>query len=96
MLKRVAFRGRSQLEKIGYNCFARSGIEELLAPPGLREIGQDAFAGCEDLRLVVLNEGLERLVAEKEWYDNGRYRNVYDGIFGFSGVEEIVLPSTLK
>lgn len=54
------------LEKIGKDCFAYSGLEEFIAPQGLREIGDGAFYGCVRLKLVTLNEGLEVL---KDGYD---------------------------
>ena len=51
---------------------------------------------CKDLKRVVLNEGLERLVEEDGYYDeNGAYTQ-YRGTFCESWPEEIVLPSTLK
>ena len=50
-------------------------------PTSLREIGQDAFYASSRLRSVQLPEGLERI---------GR------GAFHYSGMEEIVIPSTVS
>ena len=50
-------------------------------PASLREIGQDAFYASSSLRSVQLPEGLERI---------GR------GAFHYSGMEEIVIPSTVS
>lgn len=46
------------LERIGRFCFYGSGLEELVAPQGLKEIGGGAFDSCYGLKRVVLNEGL--------------------------------------
>lgn len=61
-----------------------------MAPPSLREVGGSAFYGCGSLKRVVLNEGLEAL---RDGYDD-EYLGYY-GVFQRSGVEEVVLPSTL-
>lgn len=80
------------LETIGICCFSYSGLEELVLPPGVREIRCGAFSYCDRLRRVRLNEGLERLNAEETV--NGR---PYEGcVFASSAVREISLPSTLK
>ena len=57
-LHRVVFLGH-ELRAVGTSAFRNSGLEEFVAPQGLREIGLGAFAGCTGLRRVVLNEGLE-------------------------------------
>lgn len=49
---------------IGKMCFSGSGIEEFLAPSSLREIGQNAFENCKNLKHIALNEGLEKLVTD--------------------------------
>lgn len=91
----VSFQEGSLLEGIGNRCFSASGLEKFQAPARLRKIGNEAFAGCKDLKRVVLNEGLERLVAERQRDKNGVYVQC-EGIFGRSGLEEIVLPGTLR
>ena len=50
-------------------------------PVSLREIGQDAFYASSRLRSVQLPEGLERIGS---------------GVFHYSGMEEIVIPSTVS
>lgn len=92
-LRSVAFREGSRLEKIGSKCFSCSGLRKFQAPPGLKEIGQDIFSHCKNLKQIVLNEGLEKLVVLTGKYE---FLRPYDGIFGRSSLEEIVLPSTLK
>ena len=69
-------------------CFEDSGLEEFVAPPGLREICGGAFAGCHKLKRVALNEGL--LVLRD---DDGPH---YTGVFERTEIVEITLPSTLK
>ena len=83
-LRRVIFRKDSGLEKIGAYCFNRSGLEKFVAPPKLRVIYGGAFAGCDDLKRVVLNEGL--------WALKG---NSIVGVFTSSCIEAVRLPSTL-
>lgn len=88
-LRNVAFREGSKLEKLGDLCFAESGLEEFVAPSWLREICDAAFWSCNNLRRVVLNEGLEEL---NDYWDGISY----EGIFQYSGIREITLPSTLR
>ena len=56
-------------------------IEEIKTNKHLEVIERNAFNGCENLKSVVLNEGLKRI------------RN---GAFAFTAISEIVLPSTLE
>lgn len=58
----------------------------------MREIGAEAFARCEQLARVQLNEGLERLGA-KEIVGDLRYRG---NVFASSAVRDVRLPSMLK
>ena len=72
--------------------FSYSGLEEIVAPLSVREISAKAFYGCEQLRSVALNEGLEKLGARevicgKEYEGQAFYK---------SAVESVILPSTLK
>ena len=66
-------------------CFYNSGLEEFVAPQGLKKICGAAFCGCKSLKRVVLNEGLKTLSDDD-----------FSGVFEKSGIEEIRLPSTLK
>ena len=81
----MTFRDGSRLEEIGDSCFSYSGLEEFVAPRGLREIGRSAFRGCARLRRAVLSEGVAVL---------GDDTNC--GVFQDSGIEDITLPDTLK
>ena len=58
-------------------------------------LGRNTFAECQDLKRVVLSEGLERLVTEENYHGKNRSLTDLKGIFTNSEVEEIVLPSTL-
>ena len=51
----------SSLEFIGIGAFQDSGIQKFRAPGHLKTISQCAFAGCKDLKSIVLNEGLQSL-----------------------------------
>ena len=84
------------LERLESMCFGNSGLEEFRAPASLRMIGVEAFSGCESLKRVVLNEGLVELITESGQYDENGNLTMYNGIFGQSGLEEIVLPGTLR
>ena len=65
---------------IGREAFRETRISKFIAPETLRTIEEGAFKSCWNLKLVVLNEGLETL----------------EYIFSECGVEELTLPSTLK
>lgn len=58
-MKEVKF--PSGLEKIGTHSFADSGLEKIVFPASVKEIGPWAFYGCTHLKSVQLNEGLEKL-----------------------------------
>ena len=60
-LTEVSMSSNSSLEFIGIGAFQDSGIREFKAPSHLETISQCAFAGCKDLKSVVLNEGLQSL-----------------------------------
>ena len=49
------------LEYIGSNCFDYAGLEEVRLPASVKTVGPKAFACCEQLRRVELNEGPEFL-----------------------------------
>lgn len=91
----MVLREGSKLEHIGYRCFSGSKVDEFLAPRSLREIGSEAFARCQNLRRVVLNEGLEKLgddITKLKVYRERPYLGVFEG----SGIENVQLPSTLS
>ena len=54
---------------------------DLRAATGLKRLGYEAFAECENLRTVLLNDGLEAIGGK---------------CFVESGLEEIVIPSSIK
>ena len=41
----------------GDSCFGSSGLQEVLVPAGVREIGESAFEGCGRLREARFAEG---------------------------------------
>lgn len=71
----------SELNVIGGECFAYTGLTEFIAPPYLEHIGPAAFSSAKEMRKLVLNEGLKSL-------------DLY--AFSHSGIEEVTLPSTLE
>lgn len=90
-LKKVVFQEGSKLRRIGEFCFCGSGLEEFTPPPVLKEISGGAFKHCQSLRRVILNEGLETL---EDQYDSMTRK--YYGVFQYSEITEVTLPSTLK
>ena len=88
-LTSVVFSGGSRLREIGDGCFANTGLKVFEAPPNLKKICSGAFGFCESLQRVVLNEGLETVGEDDEKSSSGY------GVFKSSGIEELVLPSTL-
>ena len=50
-----------RLVKIDQNAFENSGIKSFVAPASLREIGVAAFADCDELKEVKLNEGIQKI-----------------------------------
>ena len=50
-------------------------------PKSLREIGKQAFSSCWGLKQIALNEGLEVIGTE---------------CFQYSGIEELVIPSSVR
>ena len=59
-------------------------------------MGEGAFSDCKNLKRGVINEGLEALGSKDYSYNRYWQSHVCSGIFYNSGLEEIILPSTLK
>ena len=85
-LRAVVFREDSRLREVRQEAFSDSGLEDFAAPASLRLLAQGAFYMCRSLRSAELNEGLEALGSE----DGGR------GVFCYSALERVRLPSTLR
>lgn len=62
-------------------CFAGTEIREVILPKTVKTVEWQAFAGCENLERVILNEGLET-VGDLAFYGAGK-------------LKEIVIPSTV-
>ena len=80
------------LEKIGLFAFYQSAIESVVFPASLRMLSQGAFARCKFLANAKFEEGLEVLGTDAR-ADNGE---PWAGVFQESGVEQVVLPRTLR
>ena len=89
-LKSVEF--SEGLERIELMAFLGSGLERVTLPRSLRVLAQAAFAKCKSLKTVVLNEGLE-ILGNDEYIIDGE---MYYGVFGYSAVQDVCLPATLK
>ena len=79
------------LKTIGEDCFWNSGLEEIIFPASVKEVGARAFYKCEHLRRVLLGEELEKL-SEKE-VGGGKYKGPASV---YSKVKDIMLLSALK
>lgn len=68
-LKEVVFEEGSQLEKIGYRCFASTGLEEITLPKMLKEIGSGALFDCNNLKVIYTEDGCEANLCDSEISD---------------------------
>lgn len=92
------------LKEIGGGAFSGTGIESMVVPDSVSELGIEVFSSCENLKSVILSKNMKIVPAEAFWGDrNLREVTLYNGIeiigeaaFEFSGIEKINLPSTLK
>ncbi|MBQ9703356.1 MAG: leucine-rich repeat domain-containing protein, partial [Clostridia bacterium] len=71
----------NKIETIYGGAFSYSGLEKIVIPANVTQIGQMAFKYCENLTEVEFNEGLTAI------YDQA--------FFGCSKIEKIVLPNSL-
>ena len=62
-------------------CFAGTKLNEVVFPNSLKEIHFEAFAGCDLLEKIVLNEGLITIV-------NSAFRD--------TAIEEVIIPKTVS
>ena len=58
-LRHIALAEGSKLEEIGSDCFSESGLEEVMLPKTLKEIGYGAFDECKHLKSIRVEEGCE-------------------------------------
>lgn len=65
--------------------YSAESIEALLIPGTIREIGKEAFAGCTNLKKVVIEEGVEII----------GYRAFQNGINNSSIVSEAIIPDSI-
>lgn len=94
--------------RIGEFSFARSGLQSMVIPDGVEEIGYAAFYHCDDLAEVVIPDSVRKIEASafeqtawlSDWRQNGSedYLVVGDGILlaykGNGG--EVSIPSGVK
>lgn len=77
---RISFAEGSRLENIGYCAFAGAKITELTLPSNVRRLEGSAFAGCDLLTKVILNDGLQRIGSN---------------VFNYTGLRELVIPASV-
>lgn len=78
--ERITFAEGSRLETIGYCAFAGAKITELTLPSTVRRLEGSAFAGCDLLTKVTLNDGLQRIGSNA---------------FNYTGLRELVIPASV-
>lgn len=94
----------TQLQYIGANAFSQSGVERIVLPKGLTKFFS-AFSSCENLREVVVKQGIEKI--DKAAFTNckslvkiflpeGLTEIGKEAFAGCLSLEQIILPSTLK
>ncbi|WP_373939495.1 leucine-rich repeat domain-containing protein, partial [Metamycoplasma hominis] len=74
-------------------------IESISIPGSVKEIGKYAFSGCEYLKEVILNEGLEKIGAEAFYKTNiksitipGSVKEIGEGaFFNCINLKEVIL-----
>ena len=70
-------------ERIGNHWFWSSGIENVTVPASVREIGADAFYGCDSLKRVTIALG-------------SQLEKLGENCFCKSGIEALTLPGAVK
>jgi len=60
--------------------FAYTNLKDVTFPSTMKEIGFEAFAGCDQLEKIVLNEGLTTIVG-----------SAFRGVL----IEEVIIPKTV-
>ena len=78
--------------KLGDQVFGHcTSITRVYIPKSVEDVDLGPFSGCSELRTVEFQEGIERIPGCKEahFYDK-------KGLLGGSGIEEIVIPDTVK
>ena len=73
-----------------WKTFSHDMLEDLTIPPALEEIAPDTFQYCKGVRKVRFLEGREALGMGEEG------SGIWNALFKDCGVEEVVLPSTLR
>ena len=67
-------------------------VRTIILPKMVRTVRQGSFCKAKQLRVAILNEGLEVLGTDEYRLDGKRY----SGVFQESGLRRIRLSSTLK
>lgn len=71
----------SNVVEIGQGAFKGCSLEEIAIPSGVKRISESAFANCSDLKIVILNEGLE---------------SIGDAAFFGCNIEQVSIPKSVK
>ena len=88
------------LQSIGAHSFARSSTQYALIPGSVREIGDEAFAECEELFAVTIGNGVQK-IGNKAFYDCGNKGGKwsYDETgtaIAFNAFDRINIPGSVR
>ena len=78
----MTFGPSSSLERIGGYCFAKTGVEEVSVPDGVRELCDGCFRRCQGLRRVTFGPSSSLARLSVGWIEGTR-------------VEELSVPDTV-
>lgn len=70
----------NSVKKIGSHAFYGCKLESIDIPSSTEEIGEYAFNSCENMKAVILHEGLQ---------------TIGDGAFTYSGLTELTIPASV-
>ncbi len=101
-LKTVTFEEGTEMiaDDLFYNCI---GLEQIIIPDSVVEIGDEAFKTCENLKKVVLSDNLE-IIGDNAFYDCGAISEIIlpqklveisGGAFRATGLKKIIIPDSV-
>lgn len=92
------------VKKIGYSAFERTGLTQFKIPSSVTSISWGVFNRCKDLEKLTIGKGVKGIT---HGFEGSGHKNltvileegtriVPKGLFRYSDVKKVVLPSTIK
>ena len=91
-LSRVTFGPLSSLERIGTECFARSGLMEFQMPPSVRVVGGGAFGECRMSDSFICGDECHFISVNFLLFD----KTMMSCLCGIGAVSDITIPDTVR